>query len=495
MDPCTVLETVRKSGENEVFEAKDKRTYSDDRMGEYFSALSNEAALRNNKSAWMIFGLADKTLDPVDSEYKDQPESLDKLKMFVSEFCDGMSYLDVQVHHEDGKRMVFFEIPAARPGVPTRFKRVAYERQGSSTVPMSIEKTKQIFAFTEDDWIDQPVEGVTVQDLDNYAFKMFKERGHEFKRISDIEMGYTTETFLRNLGLMHGSSPTRTAAILFGERPKLVSRAAYIRIGRVAKGARLLFIDELEGPMYTLIDRATDLIMSKYTVTQLEFKGLTRIEHYPYPPDAVREALLNAVVNSDYRHGDAIRVDVYDDSIRIYNSGNMPPGFTPKEVAALHMSKPRNKNMAEVFYRAYYVEKFGTGMEKLKKEYDEVGVKPPVYEAFPDIVILTMRDIVRAKGIAPTGAAGSLPLTGRATVSLTERQVAALKFIGETGEVTNEDLQEHMGLKREGVRTTVINPLMEFGLIDKINNGGLKRGQKYQLTENGIALSLDTRTI
>lgn len=490
-DPRTVLETVRKSGENEVFEAKDRRNYSDDRMGEYFSALSNEASLRGNASAWMIFGLADKTLAPADSKYKEQKGDLDKLKMFISEFCDGMSYLDVQVHYEDGKRMIFFEIPAARPGIPTRFKRIAYERQGSSTVPMSIEKTKQIFAATEASWVDQPAEGVTVQDLDNYVFKMFKERGHIFKRISDIEMGYPAETFLRNLDLMCGSSPTRAAAILFGEKPKQISWAAYIRIGRIAEGARLLFIDELEGPMYTLIDRATDLIMSKYTVTPLEFSGLTRIEHYPYPPDAIREALLNAAVNSDYRDGDAIRVDVYDDRIRIYNTGRMPAGFTPAEVAARHMSRPRNKSMAEVFYRAYYVEKFGTGMEKLKREYDDVGVEPPVYEEFSGVVILTLMDIVRAKGIAPTGAAGSLPSKVVAADDLTPRQMMALKFMAKAEEVTNEDLQEHMGLKRERVRTTVIAPLIELGLLEGVNKGIRKKGQRYRLSEMGTALFRD----
>ncbi|MDR0523572.1 MAG: hypothetical protein LBG62_04035 [Candidatus Methanoplasma sp.] len=484
IDLRAILQELRAHGENEVFEAKDRVSFSDNRMGEYFSALSNEASLRDLDSAWMVFGLSDGDLESVDSRYKDGCGDLDRLSMFIAEFCDGMSYASVREHFEEGKRMVFFQIPPARPGVPTRFKRIAYERQGSSTVPMSVEKMKLIFEQTRPGWMDMPAEGVTVGDLDNYAFKMFKDRGRKFDRISETEMGFSPEAMFGNLGLTRGGRPTRSAAILFGMSPKSVSAAAMMRIGRIAGASTMLFYDELEGPMYELIDRAVRLILSKYTVTYVDFQGIVRVEHYPYPQDALREALLNAVINTDYERGRAIRVDVCDDSIRIYNSGDMPNGMSPEEVAAKHYSKPRNEGMANVFFKSYYVEKFGTGMEKMRGDYARVGVDPPVYEVVGDTVVVTLKDIVRAKGVAQSGAAGIPPVVMTRDGGFTERHLAALRLMGERGEVAIDEVGDLFGIGREGARKSVVRPMIESGMIE-MTSSAKSKNQRYRLTEKG----------
>jgi predicted HTH transcriptional regulator len=241
--------------------------------------------------------------------------------------------------------------------------------------------------------------------------------------------------------------------------------------------------------MYTLIDRAVDLIMTKYTVTPFEFKGMTRIEHYPYPPVALREALLNAVVNTDFRQHLPVKIDVLDDRINIFNSGSLPPGYSLKELAEGHISKPLNDGLANAFYRSYYVEKFGMGMKKMSDEYDGVGVKPPEYTILPDGIMITLADILHEKGLAPSGAAGSLLEISGGKMEFTENQIMALRFMKRHGETTNEDLQKIIGLKRERIRTTVILPLMGAGFIemtDKCTPHSMN--QSYVLSKKGLTI-------
>ena len=109
--------------EDEVMEFKDRRTLSKDDMGMYFSALSNEAELRDHHSAWMIFGISDDG-EVVGTDYLDTVESQSRLKRYIYEQCGmNLSYRDIHTMDHDGRRILMFEIPAAQHGTPTSFNK------------------------------------------------------------------------------------------------------------------------------------------------------------------------------------------------------------------------------------------------------------------------------------------------------------------------------------------------------------------------------------
>ena len=109
--PNAVLDKLLNIGaEGEIIEFKSRKNFSDREMGQYFSALSNEANLRDVDTAWMVFGVDDKTHAIVNSPYKDSPESINALKHYISEnSTDHLTYRNVYELSVGGKRVLMFE--------------------------------------------------------------------------------------------------------------------------------------------------------------------------------------------------------------------------------------------------------------------------------------------------------------------------------------------------------------------------------------------------
>lgn len=156
--------------ESEILEFEDnRRNLSDDEFGEYFSALSNEANLNEVESAWLVFGVNDRTRNITGTEYKNTADGLNHLKLHISNnVTDNLSFRSYEIH-VDGRRVLLFEIPPAEPGVPTRYRMIAYGREGESKTVLSPEKYERIVRQTRPDWSAAIVRNATVDDLDPQA--------------------------------------------------------------------------------------------------------------------------------------------------------------------------------------------------------------------------------------------------------------------------------------------------------------------------------------
>lgn len=82
----------------------------------------------------------------------------------------------------------------------------------------------------------------------------------------------------------------------------------------------------------------------------LKSKGLERIEKVDYPEEALREALLNALVHRDYSFSGSIIINVNDKGIEFISIGGLFPGLSPDDIRS-GISQPRNKNIADIFQR------------------------------------------------------------------------------------------------------------------------------------------------
>lgn len=112
-----------------------------------------------------------------------------------------------------------------------------------------------------------------------------------------------------------------------------------------------------------------------YNGTRATFKDLLRIDQRDYPVDAVREALLNAIVHKDYSFSGSTFINLYADRLEIISLGGLVEGLSI-EAAMLGASQPRNKNLADLFYRMKLIEAYGTGISKIISCYKESVVKP-----------------------------------------------------------------------------------------------------------------------
>ena len=121
--------------------------------------------------------------------------------------------------------------------------------------------------------------------------------------------------------------------------------------------------------IYEFIDR--------YNRNRSEIEGLRRIDKRDYPVEAVREALLNALVHRDYSFSDSALISIFDDRIEFVSIGGLVRGISLNDVM-LGVSVARNKNLANVFYRLTLIEAYGTGIPKIMRSYEEYPVKPKI---------------------------------------------------------------------------------------------------------------------
>ncbi|MGA1867718.1 MAG: ATP-binding protein [bacterium] len=110
-----------------------------------------------------------------------------------------------------------------------------------------------------------------------------------------------------------------------------------------------------------------------------EIHGINRQDIYELPLDALREALVNAVVHRDYsKRGTSIYVEIYDSRVVIVNPGGLPSGITKANF--VKESIQRNLIIADLFHRMGKVERLGPGIGKMISLMHEAELKEPIFE-------------------------------------------------------------------------------------------------------------------
>ena len=178
MDINTKLQTLLElSAENEVVEFKEaKNSYDFTKLGKYFSALSNEANLKRQKSAWLVFGVNDKQV-VVGSQFRPNRKDLDHLKEEIAnKTTNRITFIDIHETEDAGQRVVLFEIPAAPKGIPLAFDGHYYGRDGEALSPLNLEEIERIRRQAVlDDWSAALVTKATLDDLDPDAILLARK--------------------------------------------------------------------------------------------------------------------------------------------------------------------------------------------------------------------------------------------------------------------------------------------------------------------------------
>ena len=178
MDIYEIFNNLRYHHENEVVEFKKaENSFDFDDLGKYFSALSNEANLRDKDFAWLVFGVENKTREAIGTTYKNSMTSLQKLKHDLAQHTtDRNTFRDIFELEVEGKRVLMFQVPAAPRGIPMGWQGHFYARRGESLVALDMSKYEEIRRQTVDeDWSMQIVRGATIADLDPEAIKKARE--------------------------------------------------------------------------------------------------------------------------------------------------------------------------------------------------------------------------------------------------------------------------------------------------------------------------------
>lgn len=304
-------------------------------MGRYFSAISNEANLKNQQFGWLIFGVRELDREIVGTNYKDAM-TLEKLKNEIAlNTTDGITFIDIfEVYSEINevkKRVIMFKIPAAITAMPTGWKNRYYGRNGDSLVPLTQSEIDIIRGQQRKDWSKQTVPNSSVLNLDPAAIQIarVKYKGKKKKEYISQEVDAMSDSeFLTKVRLIDGGLLTNAALILLGnpDDKHLIERPPTV-MWRLFGGAgdnRDYEIFEL--PFITIGDRIYAKLRNltyRYMPDQMT---LFPIETMQYDQSMIYELLNNCMVHQEYSLGARIYVDEYEDKIKFINPGTFMPG-------------------------------------------------------------------------------------------------------------------------------------------------------------------------
>lgn len=314
-----------------------------------------------------------------------------------------------------------------------------YVRSGTTSAPASEDAIRMMIKMTDGDSFES--NRSLVQELTfNRLNEELKKRGLEF-----------TEIQMKNLGILSSDDIYTNMGLLVSDQCKHSIKFA------IFQGTdKLVFRDrkELTGSLFAQLADAYKTI-DFYNGTKATFHDLLRTDERDYPEDAIREALLNAIVHRDYSFSGSTFINLYSDRIEMISLGGLVPGLS-LEAAMLGASQPRNEKLAALFYRMKLIEAYGTGISKIISCYRGLPVQP-MFENVEGAFRVVLPNI-HAK-VLNTEDEKYLPILG-----LFEKQK----------EITRTDVEEALGVGT----TRAINMLKEMldkDLISKVGNGRLTR--------------------
>jgi len=321
--------------ETEIVEFKEaKQSFQTDRLGRYFSALSNEANLRNAECGWLLFGVTDdrRICGTAYRKESSVPSvGLRSLKHEISEGTNnGMTFEEIYELEVDGKRVVAFQIPAGTFATPTTWRGVPWSREHNSLVELPKFKSDAIYGQSRPDWSRQIAYEASIDDLDeeavSFACAQYRSKFAESQpAVCDLD----DEDILKKIGFTVHDRITNAALVLLGKPESTVflgGNEPRITWSLYASDGETLAYEHFDPPFILQVDK----VLSKIRNERYRFfdkdTTLFPTETYRYSPEVIRELLHNAIAHQDYRLSGKINVLEYEDRLVFKNEGSFIPG-------------------------------------------------------------------------------------------------------------------------------------------------------------------------
>jgi ATP-dependent DNA helicase RecG len=372
----TLSQLMKLPSETEWVEFKSAQGGIDfDKLGRYFSALSNEANLKKQPFGWLVFGVTDNRPRQVcGTHYKENQNALNKLKYEIAQDTNHqLSFHDIYEFTVDNRRVLLFQIPAALNGVPTEWRGKVYGRDGESTSTLSLAKIDRIRAPLKTDWSAEICVNATISHLDSTALQFaraqYKEKSKGTNQKFVIEINEWDDiTFLNKIKICVDGKITNAAILLLGkpESASLLS-PAIAQITWDLKDERGTEKDYTHfGPPFLLAVNEVFSKVRNLTYRYLPNATLFPIEIKQYNDWVIREILHNCIAHQDYRLGGRINVVEETDSLLFTNLG----GFIPGSVEAMiHKNAPpeiyRNPFLAQAMVNLNMIDTIGSGINRM----------------------------------------------------------------------------------------------------------------------------------
>lgn len=311
--------------------------------------------------------------------------TIENLVNKIAQHTDPKLHPKVSVKRIDGKDVIIVDVKESHDHLVLAFGR-PYKRVGRSSPKMSKDEYERLILEKHKDRLyfdEQICKGAKITDISKEKLLDFVKKAKEQRGLS-IDARASVNDILRKLKLMKDGKLTNAAVLLFGKNTQeffLQSELKAIRFKGIDETKPMLDFKTIGGDAITLLEKAESFIYDHIPMKAwIESGKLQRQEKWLYPPDAIREALANALAHRDYSSPSKVQVRIFDDRLEIWNPGLLTLPLTLEKLKGKHDSIPRNPLIAKAFFWIKFAEDVGSGTSKIIQWCKEWGLPEPTYE-------------------------------------------------------------------------------------------------------------------
>ena len=341
------------------------------------SWLKSVSAFANTKGGTIIFGIRNSDKELVGIE--NCSEVCSRISELINAKIQPAPRYEINPIKEKNKQFIELKI-ADGPSVPYYYvsdgNKVAFVRAGDESIEAAPHVLNSLILKGQNSTFDALPSPYKIEDL---SFTLLEAT---LKRETDITL--KRESDLISLGLIDMNKSITYAGVLLSDQGELrQSRIFCTRWKGNEKGAigeDALDDKEYRGSIIALLENAETFIKNN-SKNQWAIRGMRREEKSDYPREAVREALVNAIIHRDYQIiGSEIHIDMYDDKLEISSPGGMITGSKVQDLDLMKIpSIRRNSIISDVFSRLHLMERRGSGITRILKAYEKCEKKPTFF--------------------------------------------------------------------------------------------------------------------
>lgn len=215
----------------------------------------------------------------------------------------------VNLHEEGGRE--WLEIVVEPYPYPVSYKGEYHVRTGSTKQELKGAALDRFLLRKQGrTWDGVPVPRVSARDLSRTAIAAFRRQARASRRLDASVLHESVPGLLDKLNLLDGGQLKRAAVLLFHPDPERFVTGAFVKIGYFQTESELLYHDEVHGDLFSQAERTMEVLLTKYLKAAISYRGIHRVESLPVPEDALREAILNAIIHKDYASGAPVQIRV-----------------------------------------------------------------------------------------------------------------------------------------------------------------------------------------
>ena len=469
------IDKLLQSGEGETIEFKAQWTEA---------VLETAAAFANTRGGTLLVGVDD------EGHVVGLDLSERILRTFSNRLADSLRIQpSLETHTIGGEQILVIEVASSR--IPVSYRGRYYKRVGNTTREIAPEALGRLFVEKWGVTWDSVTGDYPLDEIDTDTVRQFIRLSRP--RLPYVAEDEPIESLLQKLDLLVEGKLTRGAILLFGKEPQRHFLMTQVHMGRFKTAVTTSLMNRL-GTSHTILDdklirgnlfwqlEQVMQLFQQYLQVRYEIPGemdqapgpleaLQRREIWDYPLEALREATINALIHRDYfdPHRE-ITIRVYDDRVYVQSPGELPPGITVEDLKKIpHDSSLRNPLLAQVFYFAGWIERWGSGTTRILELCRQQGLPEPEFRSEKGRFELVFYQTPYTEDRLHE-------------MGLNERQVRAVLYVRERGEIALSAFKSLAPDVSDKTLYRDLRDLVDKGILEKV---GEKKASHYVMAGRG----------